>query len=467
MVISIPGSMRPSSRITPENVKAEVYLSQYILDELPHLKPITATIIQTFIETIGIEVSERWLRAAHHHWGFRGGESITGQGVPVIFPPRSSSRPGYYEFWGHPVGELEELIAAAQNTGHRADQSMPEPAVPDPETERLTREVQLLKEENMRLREISELQAAEIAALRAAEQRREEEGMSLSILCILMTHAFMTVRFTFAPEPPSAGTPQASTPRAATPSPVPTSVGSTPSFDRKSSKARSTRVRTPGEPAARTPTSERVRTVPVTPAPSPTKARRFAPSRASSQAELGTPNVSSPKASASGSQRPGTPLGTQAGPRGGSPAVPVRGAANVTRSPLLPRLSNPVLIESSDEETESSVTPSSHTLSSRDLFSPQAMPSRTLSPGGVAPTRPSGSYVGGLGEHSARFLIALGYGKFGNKAVEQIFDLYPSVLWVEELMSALDLTKVNAMGLAHSMVRDCDEQGLLKREDRS
>ena len=75
-------------------------------------------------------------------------------------------------------------------------------------------------------------------------------------------------------------------------------------------------------------------------------------------------------------------------------------------------------------------------------------------------------FVGGFGEHSARYLVALGYKKISNEVVEHVFEEYPSVLWVEELKSALGLSMVNALGLAYAMMRDCDDQGLLKREDR-
>ena len=175
MVISVPGSLRPGSLITPENIRAEVYLPQYLIDELSALKPVIATLIQTFIETIGMEVSERWLRAAEDRWTLQGGQSITGQGEPVIFP-KSPDNSCYYEFWGHPRGELEELITAARDAGSHTDQRTSESAVPDPEIARLTEELRRLNEENAHLRELSEKQAAEITALRAAEQRRAEEG---------------------------------------------------------------------------------------------------------------------------------------------------------------------------------------------------------------------------------------------------------------------------------------------------
>lgn len=176
MVISLPGSLRPGSLVTPENIKADVYLPQYLINELPQIKPLTATLIQTFIETIGVEVCARWFRAATNHWDIQSGENITGRGLPVVFP-NSPTHSCFYEFWGHPPGELEQLIAAEQGTGRHTDQCTSDSTVPDPETVRLTEELQRLREENARLRALHELNTAEIAALRAAEQQRAEEGM--------------------------------------------------------------------------------------------------------------------------------------------------------------------------------------------------------------------------------------------------------------------------------------------------
>lgn len=184
ITISLSGALRPGSHVTPENIKADVYLPRYLIEERPHFKPIIAALVQTFIENIGVEISERWLRgAAAMHWDFRGGETTALPGALPIFP-ESANDSCHYVFWGHTAGELEELIAAEQDPGHDAHQHAPEGTGPDPEVVRLTEEILRLNAENARLRELSEQQAAEIVALRAAEQQRAEEGTLLSLLTV-------------------------------------------------------------------------------------------------------------------------------------------------------------------------------------------------------------------------------------------------------------------------------------------
>ncbi|EPS93652.1 hypothetical protein FOMPIDRAFT_1055766 [Fomitopsis schrenkii] len=464
ITISLSGALRPGSHVTPENIKADVYLPRYLIEERPHFKPIIAALVQTFIENIGVEISERWLRgAAAMHWDFRGGETTALPGALPIFP-ESANDSCHYVFWGHTAGELEELIAAEQDPGHDAHQHAPEGTGPDPEVVRLTEEILRLNAENARLRELSEQQAAEIVALRAAEQQRAEE-----------------VRFTFDPKPPSASMSQAPTPRATSPLPVPASVGSTPSGDQRRSKARSTRSE------ENTAASDDIRAT-ATPTPTPKKASRAARSHA--HIEPGVSAIPSSKASStSASRRANTPVYVV--PLGSPFSTPVRGSASPTRPPL--HHVSPISVPSSDSETESSVTVSSYASSARTTFLRSPTSARAASSRNLFSSRPTSShnphnpflqrtlssqatssghtplteplpFVAGFGVHSARYIVSIGHTKLGNNTVQRVFDLYPSVLWVDELVKALEIAKDQALELACAMLRDCEDQGLVPLE---
>lgn len=176
IAISLAGGLRPGSRVTPENIRAEVYVPPHLMEERPHLKPVIATLVQSFIKKVGLEVSERWLLCAEAmNWDIQHGDNITGPRMLSVFP-KPAHGSCHYTFWGRTAGELEELIAAKDRRaggGLGADS-------PSSEVVRLLEEIQHLEEEVSHLRELLERQRAEIAALRTAEKQRTDEGTSLT-----------------------------------------------------------------------------------------------------------------------------------------------------------------------------------------------------------------------------------------------------------------------------------------------
>ena len=68
IIIHVEGSHQPNVPNVPENTRAAVYLPPYtVVKELPEAHETITSIVQMFIEYVGIPTINRWTAAAKNH----------------------------------------------------------------------------------------------------------------------------------------------------------------------------------------------------------------------------------------------------------------------------------------------------------------------------------------------------------------------------------------------------------------
>lgn len=130
MVIHVEGATIPGAPNLPEYLKADVYLPPHLVDERPECHLPIATIVQNFIEEIGVP-TVNWYTAAGRKFGWaftqnRGYAIPSSPNLPLIPPPAKPSS-AHYVFRGRPYGSLPLLGLPLQHSNSDSD---PIPATP-------------------------------------------------------------------------------------------------------------------------------------------------------------------------------------------------------------------------------------------------------------------------------------------------------------------------------------------------
>lgn len=121
ILVHIDGTLEPDAPVSPQYVKAHVYLNPGLLDDIPEITPAVARIVQLFIEDIGLPVIRRWFRAFKKE-GFSLTKCSTRviripSSIPLIPKPvpRGST---HHVFRGHATGVLDtRLVGLSAVTG--------------------------------------------------------------------------------------------------------------------------------------------------------------------------------------------------------------------------------------------------------------------------------------------------------------------------------------------------------------
>jgi hypothetical protein len=109
MIIHIEGATVLGAPIRPEYMKADVYLPPQLITELPDTHSTIASIVQTFIESVGIPTVNRWATAARNlGWSLtqRGPVITPSTYYPQLVPSPVSPTSAHYIFRGRPYGSL-------------------------------------------------------------------------------------------------------------------------------------------------------------------------------------------------------------------------------------------------------------------------------------------------------------------------------------------------------------------------
>jgi hypothetical protein len=107
MVLHVDGTTNPGTPALPEFIKAHVYLPPNLVEEFPDVDEPISSIVQSFIENLGVPTVMRWKRAGLKR-GWNLGTSaqpynppqITPLGIPSPTTPLSA----HYVFHGRPYG---------------------------------------------------------------------------------------------------------------------------------------------------------------------------------------------------------------------------------------------------------------------------------------------------------------------------------------------------------------------------
>jgi hypothetical protein len=107
IVIHVEGSHQPNVPNVPENTRAAVYLPPYtVVKELPEAHETIASIVQMFIESVGIPTINRWTAAAKNHLNFpltmSGNSRAPVKSYTSFIPPPVKAGQAHYIFQGLP-----------------------------------------------------------------------------------------------------------------------------------------------------------------------------------------------------------------------------------------------------------------------------------------------------------------------------------------------------------------------------
>lgn len=116
MVIHVEGTTIPGAALTPEFLKAHVYLPPLFVHENPASHAALAAMVQLFIEHVGIPTAASWTRRARaRNWPLTQAGS-TPAAPPAYIPliPDPAPRSSYYLFRGRPpTGIAPSILLAA------------------------------------------------------------------------------------------------------------------------------------------------------------------------------------------------------------------------------------------------------------------------------------------------------------------------------------------------------------------
>ncbi|KAH9915995.1 uncharacterized protein B0H18DRAFT_1124538 [Fomitopsis serialis] len=292
---------------------------------------------------------------------------------------------------------------------------------------RLSEELDRLRDENARLRSAVSTREAELTALRAAEQKRNEQ-----------------FRFEFRPSSARKLISAVATPSGALQSPFVSPLKSVTLGDCSPLAPKTTSG--PGVPGcaradAQMPTTGDTSTALASRVPLLKKAR------------IATTAEAMPIQGTASAPRVEAPLGVLTAP-------PPRALMNVSATKIpfgLPVTGIPKLTRTAPMRPNSPISVSSG--------SSEAPSSRATSPGSSVHAPPPFErllVVPGFGPRSARYLVKIGQTKFANNAVELVSRQYALVLWPAELRRLLDITEEQARELVIAMRADILERGLVQ-----
>ncbi|CAL1708809.1 unnamed protein product [Somion occarium] len=115
ILIHIDGTLEPDAPVSPEYVKAHVYLNPGLLEDMPETTAAVVRMVQLFIEDIGLPVIRRWFRAFKKEGFSLTKHSTRAIRIPSSIPliprpvPRCST---HHIFRGHPTGALDARLAS-------------------------------------------------------------------------------------------------------------------------------------------------------------------------------------------------------------------------------------------------------------------------------------------------------------------------------------------------------------------
>ncbi|KAJ7797722.1 hypothetical protein B0H13DRAFT_1934048 [Mycena leptocephala] len=121
MVMHVDGTTIPGMPAAPQYLHAAIYLPPTFLATNRHSHPAIATIVQTFLESVGVPTVRQWKENAHA----RGGTSPNPTSTTLIPTPARGS--AHYRFLGRPEGELNKILNSFPAPPH----SIPVLVIPD------------------------------------------------------------------------------------------------------------------------------------------------------------------------------------------------------------------------------------------------------------------------------------------------------------------------------------------------
>lgn len=121
MVIHVDGTTPPQAPAMPEYLKAHVYMPPNLIDEFPDSHDAIASIVQSFIETVGVPTVMRWRRAAmNNNWSLTQSGNLPApstNNLPTVPNPVTPSL-SYYIFPGRPHGSLQTTSQPPPSGSH-------------------------------------------------------------------------------------------------------------------------------------------------------------------------------------------------------------------------------------------------------------------------------------------------------------------------------------------------------------
>jgi hypothetical protein len=105
MILHVDGTTVPGVPALPQFVKAHVYLPPNLVEEIPDSHQPISSIVQSFIENLGIPTIKRWKRAGRNRgWPLDQAGHAYGPGLVThaLIPPPTSPSSSHYVFHGRP-----------------------------------------------------------------------------------------------------------------------------------------------------------------------------------------------------------------------------------------------------------------------------------------------------------------------------------------------------------------------------
>jgi hypothetical protein len=105
MILHVNGTNVPGVPALPQFVKAHVYLPPNLVEEMPDSHQPISSIIQLFIENLGIPTIKRWKQAGRNRgWPLDQAGHAYGPGLitHALIPPPTSPSSSHYIFHGRP-----------------------------------------------------------------------------------------------------------------------------------------------------------------------------------------------------------------------------------------------------------------------------------------------------------------------------------------------------------------------------
>jgi hypothetical protein len=115
----VEGAAVPGAPILPEFLKAHVYIPPHLVAELPACRQSIATIVQTFLEDIGVPTVEQWAASAHAKgWSLSSSGAVVTPSTtyPYLIPPPTAPASAHYVFRGRPYGSLAAVVPGSSES---------------------------------------------------------------------------------------------------------------------------------------------------------------------------------------------------------------------------------------------------------------------------------------------------------------------------------------------------------------
>lgn len=172
MVIHVDGTTPPHMLALPEYLKAHVYMPPNLVDEFTDSHSTIASIVQSFIETLGVPTVMHWQQAAvNNNWSLTQTGNLPVPSIndlPVIPNPTTPSSL-YYIFPGRPYGSLQ-MVSQLNNSSHSSPERQAATPLVDAEPDWFA----IMEQNEQILGELSEAHAKVMEQETTIERLREE-----------------------------------------------------------------------------------------------------------------------------------------------------------------------------------------------------------------------------------------------------------------------------------------------------